>query len=169
MDDGAVCPERSEAPLGGAPTALNGSGNRDPCPIYWLFLGQRYLEPGDGSKNTVKAGFLAVALVLCVWIAVGRATDPNSPMATRLRDLMRPDPNTSCCDASDCRRVESRMTPAGWAARIDRAWIPVPPDRVLRQENPWPLSAMIRHRALRAASKSVQSNATTMEPRAPTM
>ncbi len=28
------------------------------------------------------------------------------------------------------------MTPAGWDAYIHNRWIPVPPDRVLRQDNP---------------------------------
>ena len=62
--------------------------------------------------------------------------DPDSPTGMWFRKLMRPDTNTSCCDASDCRRVESRMTPSGWAAHIGSTWMAVPPDRVLRQENP---------------------------------
>jgi hypothetical protein len=63
-------------------------------------------------------------------------SDPDSPTATWFRDLMRPDTNTSCCDASDCRNVVSRITPDGWEARIGAKWLRVPPDRVLRQDNP---------------------------------
>ena len=99
-------------------------------------------QPSAGVSKGAVAAFvvLAAALALGISFAASAApppgTNPNDPMATWFRDLMRPDTNTSCCDASDCRRVNSRMTPTGWDARIGNTWIPVPPDRVLRQSNP---------------------------------
>jgi hypothetical protein len=85
-------------------------------------------------------GVIAAGLVLGIAPTASAApppgSDPNGPVSTWFRDLMRPDTNTSCCDASDCRRVEARMTPRGWDARIGNAWLAVPPDRVLRQSNP---------------------------------
>jgi hypothetical protein len=93
-----------------------------------------------GRRAVRPCAALAAGLLLGIALAASAApppgADPNDPMAIWFRDLMRPDTNTSCCDSSDCRRVVARMTPAGWDARIGNAWLPVPPDRVLHQNNP---------------------------------
>jgi hypothetical protein len=99
------------------------------------------LPPAGDRKGAVTAllavaAGLALGLSLTASAAPPPGVGPNDPMATWFRDLMRPDTNASCCDSSDCRRVNPRMTPTGWDARIGNAWLPVPPDRVLRQDNP---------------------------------
>jgi len=95
---------------------------------------------GVGKRGAKALVALAVGLALGISFAASAApppgANPNDPMATWFRDLMRPDTNTSCCDSSDCRRVVSRMTPTGWDARIGNAWLSLPPDRVLHQDNP---------------------------------
>jgi len=87
-------------------------------------------------RSLLLAATLALAGNVAASARPPLGADPDSPTGMWFRNLMRPDTNTACCDASDCRRVESRMTPSGWTAHIGAAWIPVPPDRVLRQENP---------------------------------
>ena len=102
-------------------------------------LDQPPARPGASNATTRASVSLAAGLAF-ISIAASAApppgSDPNSPTATWFRDLMRPDTNTSCCDASDCRNVVSRITPDGWEARIGARWLRVPPDRVLHQDNP---------------------------------
>jgi hypothetical protein len=103
-----------------------------------MLLDQSYMGDRNGAAKAwtaVTAG-LALSIALAASAAPPPGADPSDPMARWFRDLMRPDTNTSCCDASDCRHVNARMTPTGWDARIGNAWLPVPPDRVLRQDNP---------------------------------
>lgn len=102
-------------------------------------LDQPPARPGVRSGTARASVALAVGLAL-ISVAASAApppgSDPNSPTGTWFRDLMRPDTNTSCCDASDCRNVLSRITPDGWEARIGTKWLPVPADRVLHRNNP---------------------------------
>ena len=96
--------------------------------------------PSCRLSRAARASVSVVAGLVLISIAAPAAppsgSDLNSPTATWFRDLMRPDTNTSCCDASDCRTVVSRITPDGWEARIGARWLRVPPDRVLHQTNP---------------------------------
>ena len=102
-------------------------------------LAQQPAHSGPNNPIARASVSLAAGLAL-ISIAAAAApppgSDPNSPAAAWFRDLMRPDTNTSCCDASDCRNVDSRITPDGWEARIGARWLPVRPDRVLHQNNP---------------------------------
>lgn len=44
---------------------------------------------------------------------------------------------TGCCSVADCRRADSRLTPAGYEVMIGDRWRAVPWERVLRRtDNP---------------------------------
>lgn len=54
------------------------------------------------------------------------------------RGLMRPDTGSSCCDESDCRMTDAKLTPDGWMALNQQGnWVLVPNDKIVRgKHNP---------------------------------
>jgi hypothetical protein len=100
----------------------------------------RRARPADSTRRAKPLAVIAAVLTLGISITVSAApppgTDRDSPLAKWFRDLMRPDTNTSCCDTSDCRNVESRLTQDGWEARVGTSWLRVPWNRVLHKDNP---------------------------------
>jgi len=63
-------------------------------------------------------------------------SDPNSAMARWFESLTIPGTDISCCSAADCRPHEYRIAADYYQIKIDDKWIDVPPQRVLRRENP---------------------------------
>jgi hypothetical protein len=51
------------------------------------------------------------------------------------KSLTQPN-GVSCCDISDCRRIEYRINKDGYEVRVEDRWWPVPQDRVLNVSNP---------------------------------
>jgi hypothetical protein len=78
------------------------------------------------------------AAVLCGSTASGAppdGADPNSPLGVWYRSLQAPD-GKSCCSIADCRPIDARLVGEHWEIRTEMGWQEVPPDRVLRWENP---------------------------------
>lgn len=80
----------------------------------------------------VAAGPLINAIVLA---APPDGADPNSPLGAWYRSLQAPD-GKSCCSIADCRPIDARLIGEHWEIRTEMGWQEVPPDRVLRRENP---------------------------------
>lgn len=77
---------------------------------------------------------IALALVVIAGAAVA-APPPGSIGKYRewFQGLMRPDTGTSCCDDSDGRITDARMTPEGWEALTPvGTWVRVPTDKIVR-------------------------------------
>ena len=84
---------------------------------------------------------LAAALLTAVSIsAPARAHSPmgvDPSLAPWFQALQQPDGGGSCCNDRDCELVQARVTPKGWEAFVDKAWLAVPPERLLqRHDNP---------------------------------
>jgi len=93
---------------------------------------------------------LAAALLCRVAAAAPPAGPaPDEAAAAWFRSLTIPRSGESCCNLSDCRRVEYRIGPGIYQVFIRRLapdgsgfrggnddWWNVPPDRVLRRSNP---------------------------------
>lgn len=92
---------------------------------------------------------ITLGLLLIASVAFGRPPDggdSDGPMADWYRNLERPDLGGSCCSASDCRPVDSRMVGDHYEAFVDRKsfgvdapddWLAIPNGKVLRnRENP---------------------------------
>jgi hypothetical protein len=62
--------------------------------------------------------------------------DPLSPLGRWYRSLMIPNTGSSCCSAADCRPVEARLAGDRWEVHGDHGWLAVPPDAILRRDNP---------------------------------
>jgi hypothetical protein len=84
---------------------------------------------------------LAAALLAAVSIsAPARAHSPmgvDPSLAPWFQALQQPNGGGSCCNDRDCELVQARVTPKGWEALVDKAWLAVPPERLLqRHDNP---------------------------------
>ena len=68
-------------------------------------------------------------------VAAAWAHEGDDALAEWYRSLRTPE-GGSCCDVRDCAPADARVVGGSWEV-IDRrsAWLPVPPDRVLRREN----------------------------------
>ena len=80
----------------------------------------------------VTAGALISAIVLA---APPDAADPNSLLGAWYRSQHAPD-GKSCRSIADCRPIDARLVGEHWEIRTEMGWQEVPPDRVLRRENP---------------------------------
>jgi hypothetical protein len=83
---------------------------------------------------------IILASSLLLLTGVSRAAPPpnaDPALAPWFESLQRPDVGGSCCSIADCRRVQSRTTAKGYEVLLDDAWVPVPPQRVVRgRDNP---------------------------------
>ena len=61
--------------------------------------------------------------------------DPNSDLGKWFKSLKN-EHGLPCCDVSDCRRVEARLSDGHYEALIDERWARVPDDKIRRVENP---------------------------------
>jgi hypothetical protein len=80
-----------------------------------------------------------VALILLAIIARADAAPPpdaDPTYAPWFRSLKIPGTIISCCDLSDCRPVEYRESADHYQVLWHDRWLDVPPDRVLRRDNP---------------------------------
>lgn len=103
----------------------------------------------------MRSWFLAIALVLVPLAASAKAPEGvvNTPEISEwFRSLMRNDTNTSCCNESDCRKVEARINNKTglWEVYIKPGtgegefnvegllphWVEIPADTVLIRDNP---------------------------------
>lgn len=47
--------------------------------------------------------------------------------------LKQPGSQVSCCSISDCRFIDAaRISAQGWEAKVGDDWIPIPPERIIR-------------------------------------
>lgn len=55
-----------------------------------------------------------------------------------MKSLMRPDVGGSCCNLTDCRVTEARLTKEGWEAMNQLGqWVKVPNEKIIRgKDNP---------------------------------
>lgn len=55
-----------------------------------------------------------------------------------MNSLIRPDIGGSCCNLTDCRVTEARMTGEGWVAQTQLGnWVKVPNEKIIRgKDNP---------------------------------
>jgi hypothetical protein len=93
----------------------------------------------DGSFNRllVTASLLLLSALLGVAMAQPPSNaDPTSPLGRWFRSLMVPSTGSSCCSVADCRPVEARLAGDRWEVRADDGWLAVPPEAVLRRDNP---------------------------------
>jgi hypothetical protein len=79
-------------------------------------------------------------LIATVLIAAARAHEGEDALAAWYRSLIAPD-GKSCCTTRDCAPAEARLVGDHWEVWIvpyegDPKWVSVPPDKVLRRENP---------------------------------
>src|SRR5258708_6772582 len=78
----------------------------------------------------------AGALISVIVLAAPRdGADPNSPLGVWYRSLQAPD-GKSCRSIADCRPIDACLVGEHWEIRTEMGWQEVPPDRVLRWENP---------------------------------
>jgi hypothetical protein len=61
--------------------------------------------------------------------------DPNSELGKWFKSL-KSNNGLPCCDVSDCRRVQARLTDGYYEALIDEHWARVPDDKIRHIENP---------------------------------
>lgn len=52
------------------------------------------------------------------------------------KSLKQPGSGVSCCDISDCKRVEAKWQGDGWIAlsNVTKQWTPIPPGKVLQNK-----------------------------------
>jgi hypothetical protein len=86
-----------------------------------------------GYRTLMAAAALAAVAGLA---AVALAAPPPGSLGTYrewFQGLMRNDTGTSCCDESDGRITDARLTADGWEARTQvDTWVKVPDDKILR-------------------------------------
>lgn len=87
-----------------------------------------------------KATRLLVASLLALVAEFSRAqpppgADPNSEIARWFKSL-KSNKGLTCCDVSDCRRVEARLVNGYYEALIDEQWWRVPDDVIANVRNP---------------------------------
>lgn len=62
----------------------------------------------------------------------GNHGDGHEQMHDIYKDWSQPDnPHVSCCNDKDCRPTRAYLTDEGWRAWNGRAWLLIPPNRVL--------------------------------------
>lgn len=92
-----------------------------------------------------KRGILPFISVILISLIAAAPPNPDPTLGPFFKGLKQPRSNASCCDLSDCRTVNYRMTAEGYEVYIDRntfpggpnEWIKVPKEVVLPpQTNP---------------------------------
>lgn len=79
------------------------------------------------------AGVLILVLGVMQCTRARGAEDRDPSYGPFFKSLQQPGSGVSCCDLSDCRFTDSRVTPAGWEARVsDDQWVAVPNDKIIR-------------------------------------
>jgi len=86
----------------------------------------------------VSRAWLGVVLVLVATAAHAGGIWPDGPRSRWFKSLMQPNGGASCCDVSDCHATQARQAADGhWQAIMEdvtgKAWVDVPPDKVLKK------------------------------------
>ena len=96
-----------------------------------------------GSKPMHDIATLQLAAALLAAVSISAPARAHSPMgvdpslAPWFEALQQPNGGGSCCNDRDCELVQARMTPKGWEVFVGKAWLSVPPERLLqRHDNP---------------------------------
>ena len=90
------------------------------------------------DQNTTRALVVSLATLtaaLSVSAQPPPGADPNSDIGKWFKSLKNKQ-GTSCCDVSDCRRVEARLVSGYYEALIDQQWSRVPDEAVRHVQNP---------------------------------
>ncbi len=103
----------------------------------------RDLIPTHARVQVPMHATLRLAAALLTAVSISTPARAHSPMgvdpslAPWFQALQQPDGGGSCCNDRDCELVQARVTPKGWEAFVDKAWLAVPPERLLqRHDNP---------------------------------
>lgn len=79
---------------------------------------------------------LAIFVISLIFIAAEALADGDPKRKAWFKSLALPS-GLSCCDESDCRRTEAEFRDGQWHAIVEsvhgRAWMPIPPERVLKE------------------------------------
>ena len=86
-------------------------------------------------RVTLLASMLALIALLSASARPPEGVDPNSESARWFKSLKNKQ-GASCCDVSDCRRVDARWLNGHYQALIDNLWSLVPDDIVVNVKNP---------------------------------
>lgn len=74
---------------------------------------------------------LAAALAIAAPAVAAPPEGADPSLGPWFQGLKRPDTNTSCCDVTDCRPVESRTEGDRYQALVDGKWIDIPNEKVI--------------------------------------
>jgi len=80
-------------------------------------------------------GLAVLAAALSASAQPPAGADPNSELGKWFKSL-KSNNGLPCCDVSDCRRVQARLTDGYYEALIDEHWARVPDDKIRHIENP---------------------------------
>jgi len=101
-------------------------------------LPMKVVRPKPRAHEFVGSALALMLVSFGVWAAPPPGSDPNSELSAWFRSLQNAK-GEFCCSVADCRR------PHAWRQRIDgyqvqaaedAPWLDVPPENVLRRENP---------------------------------
>ena len=84
------------------------------------------MEPNAGNNKLNSDTWRCVALIVL-------GTLPLSPAPATAHDIysgLRSNYGTTCCDDSDCRPAQYRVTKAGVQMRVEQKWVVVPPSAI---------------------------------------
>lgn len=82
-------------------------------------------------KNiSVAAAFVAAFLLPAQARDVGQVP-ANSPHAQWFKSLKQPGTGMSCCDVSDCHKVEFDVRAEQYVAKIEGRWVLIPPEKIV--------------------------------------
>jgi hypothetical protein len=82
---------------------------------------------------------LAVLAMVCLAVAVTFLPAHAQDRGAWFKSLMQPNGGGSCCDISDCKRIEAQWIEGGWAILTGRNdtgggnWLAISPDKVLER------------------------------------
>lgn len=91
-------------------------------------------SPGRAIKILLFANIVALAVTLAASAQPPQGADPNSEIAKWFKSLKN-GRGLPCCDISDCRHVEARLTNGHYEAFVDDRWSKVPDDTIRNIEN----------------------------------
>lgn len=97
-------------------------------------------RPEDGNHTLAPWFGLALGVIgfvvgVVIDVTTAHAHDGNMPLDAWYRSLTTPT-GTSCCSEHDCAPVEAKIDGDHWSIQIDGVWRPVPPEVILKRENP---------------------------------
>ena len=92
-------------------------------------------HPSRSTMPLLLVGLAVLAAALSASAQPPVGADPNSELGKWFKSL-KSNNGLPCCDVSDCRRVQARLTDGYYEALIDEHWARVPDDKIRHIENP---------------------------------